>query len=160
MGVLPREAIRLGMTASSKEDAILIAGRILEELGTVAPGYADAMIERELSISTSIGEGFAIPHGTDASRALVHRTGLSFVQFPAGIDWNGDRVFVCIGIAARDDAHMEILGQLANILVEPDQAAQLREASDPTLVLSILGPALEEAPAETDDEDGAAPRAG
>lgn len=161
MGVLPREAIRLGMTAGSKEDAILIAGRILEELGAVAPGYADAMLEREKSISTSIGEGFAIPHGTDESRSLVQRTALSFVQFPAGIDWDGDRVFVAIGIAARDDAHMEILGELANILVEPDQAAQLREASDPAVVLSVLGSALEEeATTATDDEDGTAPRPG
>lgn len=161
MSVLPREAIRLGMTASSKEDAILIAGRILEGLGAVAPGYADAMLEREQSISTSVGEGFAIPHGTDESRALVHRTALSFVQFPAGVDWGGDRVFVAVGIAARDDAHMEILGQLANILVEPDQATQLREASDPAVVLSVLAPALEEeATTATDDEDGTAARPG
>ena len=149
MGVLPVEAIRLGMTASSKEDAILVTGRILEELGAVAPGYAEAMLERERSISTSLGEGFAIPHGTDESRALIHRTALSFAQFPAGVDWDTDRVFVCIGIAARDDAHMEILGQLANILIEPDLAAQLREANDPAVVLSVLGPALEEE-AQTD----------
>ena len=42
MEVLPREAIHLGLAAGSKEDAILATGRILEELGAVDTGYADA----------------------------------------------------------------------------------------------------------------------
>ena len=146
MEVLPREAIRLGLAAGSKEDAIRATGRILEELGAVDAGYADAMLERERGMSTSVGEGFAIPHGTDESRVLIRRTALSFAQFPAGIDWGEDRVFVCIGIAARDDAHLEILASLANILIEPEHASQLREATDPDVVLAVLAPALEEAP--------------
>jgi PTS system mannitol-specific IIA component len=147
MSVMPREAVRLGLTASSKEDAILAAGRILEELGTVDPGYAEAMLERERGISTSVGEGFAIPHGTDESRVLIRTTSLSFAQFPAGIDWGEDRVFVCIGIAARDDSHMEILASLATILMEPEQAQQLREAQDADAVLAVLA-ALEQPTAE------------
>jgi mannitol PTS system EIIA component len=162
VGVLPVEAVRLSLTAGSKEDAILATGRILEELQAVAPGYADAMLEREQIISTSVGEGFAIPHGTDESRVLIHRTALSFAQFPVGVDWDTDRVFVCIGIAARDDAHLGILGRLADILIQPDLARQLREAIDPAVVLSVLGPALEEeeASTETTHEDGTAARAG
>jgi mannitol PTS system EIIA component len=144
VAVLPREAIRLGLTAGSKEDAILAAGRILEELEAVDPGYADAMLEREQTMSTSVGEGFAIPHGTDESRTLIHRTALSFAQFPAGVDWGTDHVFVCIGIAARDDAHLEILASLADILIEPELASQLRTAADPDVVLSVLAPALED----------------
>jgi mannitol PTS system EIIA component len=144
VAVLPREAIRLGLTAGSKEDAILAAGRILEELEAVDPGYADAMLEREQTMSTSVGEGFAIPHGTDESRTLIHRTALSFAQFPAGVDWGTDQVFVCIGIAARDDAHLEILASLADILIEPELASQLRTAADPDVVLSVLAPALED----------------
>jgi len=163
MDVLPREAIRLGLSARSKEDAILAAGRILEELGAVDIGYADAMLERERGMSTSVGEGFAIPHGTDESRELIHRTALSFAQFPAGVDWGEDRVYVCIGIAARDDAHLEILASLANILIEPDQASLLREATEPDVVLAVLAPALQEAPQEpkeTSHPDSTPARAG
>jgi PTS system mannitol-specific IIA component/phosphocarrier protein FPr len=136
--VLPPEAIRLGLTAGSKEDAILAAGRILEELGAVEPGYVAAMLERERGMSTSLGEGFAIPHGTDESRVLIRRTALSFVQFPAGVDWGSDRVFVCIGIAARDDEHIEILGQLADVLIQPELAAKLRDATSAGEVLEVL----------------------
>ncbi len=163
MDVLPPEAIRLGLPAGSKEDAILAAGRILEELGAVEVGYADAMLERERGMSTSVGEGFAIPHGTDESRELIHRTALSFAQFPEGVDWGEDRVFVCIGIAARDDAHLEILASLANILIEPDQASMLREAADPDVILAVLAPALQDAaqqPKETSHPDSTPARAG
>ena len=163
MDVLPREAIRLGLPAGSKEDAIQAAGRILEELEAVDIGYADAMLERERGMSTSVGEGFAIPHGTDESRELIHRTALSFAQFPAGVDWGEDRVYVCIGIAARDDAHLEILASLANILIEPDQASLLREASDPDVVLTVLAPALQDPSQEskeTSHPDSTTARAG
>lgn len=163
MDVLPREAIRLGLPAGSKEDAIQAAGRILEELGAVDIGYADAMLERERGMSTSVGEGFAIPHGTDESRELIHHTALSFAQFPAGVDWGEDRVYVCIGIAARDDAHLEILASLANILIEPDQATLLREASDPDVVLTVLAPALQDPSQEskeTSHPDSTTARAG
>jgi PTS system mannitol-specific IIA component len=142
VSILPREAIRLGMTASSKEDAILATGRILVELDAVAPRYVDAMLERELSMSTSVGEGFAIPHGTDESRVLIRETALSFAQFPAGVAWDTDTVKVCIGIAARDDSHLEILSRLATILIEPELATRLREATDPDVVLAVLAPAL------------------
>jgi PTS system mannitol-specific IIA component len=136
--VLPPEAVRLGLSAGSKEDAILAAGRILQELGAVEPGYVDAMLERERGMSTALGEGFAIPHGTDESRVLIRRTALSFAQFPAGVDWGSERVVVCIGIAARDDEHIEILGQLANVLIQPDLAARLREAATVPEVLEVL----------------------
>lgn len=145
MDVLARDAVRLGATAGSRDEAILEAGRILESVAAVAPGYAAAMVERERSISTSIGEGFAIPHGTDESRELVNWTALSFVQFPAGVPWDDDTVYVCIGIAARDDAHLGILGRLAEILIQPDLAARLRQPPDADVVLSILGSAFGDA---------------
>ena len=147
--VLPREAVRLGQTAETREDAVRLTGRVLEELGAVDRGYADAMVERERSISTSVGEGFAIPHGTDESRVLVRRTALAFVQFPAGVDWDSDRVFICIGIAAKDDAHLDVLSRLAEIIIQPELAARLREAPDADAVLGVLAPAFDPAPEAT-----------
>lgn len=136
--VLSADAVRLGLSAGSRDEAILSAGRILEEVGAVGAGYAAAMVERERGISTSVGEGFAIPHGTDESRALVNRTALSFAQFPEGVAWDGDTVYVCIGIAARDDAHLDLLARLAEILIQPDLAARLRQPTGTDDVLSVL----------------------
>lgn len=144
MSVLNEAAIRLGLSAASKEQAILQAGSALEETGAVAPGYAAAMLERERGVSTNVGEGFAIPHGTDESRELVRQTAISFVQFPAGVPWDGDTVYVCIGIAARDDAHLGILARLADVILQPELAAELRQPASPDAVRAILESALAE----------------
>ena len=106
--------------------------------------YLDAMLERERQISTSIGEGFAIPHGTDESRRFIRETKLAFLQFPDGVDWGDDMVTVCVGIAAVGDEHVGVLARLAQILVVPEQAALLRGAERVEDVLAILGSPLEE----------------
>jgi PTS system mannitol-specific IIA component/phosphocarrier protein FPr len=64
---------------------------------------------------------------------------LSFLQFPAGVEWDDDTVTVCIGIAAVGDEHVGVLANLARVLTVPDQAARLRAAERPQDVLAILG---------------------
>jgi mannitol/fructose-specific phosphotransferase system IIA component len=138
--VLVREAIRLAQHADDKWDALRQSGALLEELGAVDEGYAAAILEREGQISTYMGEGVAIPHGTDASRVLVRRTALGFLQYPDGVDWDGEMVYLCIPIAASGDEHVGVLSALAEILVEGDSAAALRAATDVDDVLSRLSP--------------------
>lgn len=136
--VLSREAIRLGRTATDKWDAIRQCGELLDELGAVEPGYAESMLERERSVSTYIGEGVAIPHGTDASRALVRRTTLGVLRFGDGVDWDGQRVTICVAIAAKGDEHVAVLSALAQILMDPDQARLLRGSEDAGEVHALL----------------------
>jgi PTS system mannitol-specific IIA component len=138
--LLGADAVRLGASASSAEDAIRLTGGVLVDVGAVDPSYVDAMLAREQSVSTYMGEGFAIPHGTVESKDTVQRDALSFVRFPDGVDWNGNDVRVAIGIAAIGDNHVGILSQLAMILVDPDKAKQLREADDIDTILNLLKP--------------------
>lgn len=136
--LLSAEGIRLGLHASDRFDAVRQAGQVLVEIGAVEPPYVEAMLERERSISTSMGEGFAIPHGTDESRRWIRETMLSFLQFPDGVEWDDDRVVVCVGIAAVGDEHVGVLANLARVLVVPEQAARLRSAERIDDVLSVL----------------------
>ncbi len=137
-GVLGREGVRLGLTATDTWDAVRQSGALLDELGAIEPGYPEAMLERERSVSTFIGEGVAIPHGTDEARSLVRRTTLGFLQFPDGIDWDGNDVRVCVAIAAKGNEHMAVLSGLAQILMEPEQAETLRNSSSVDEVLQLL----------------------
>ena len=137
-GVLSAEGVRLGLAAADKWDAVRQAGALLLELGAIEAGYAEAMLERERSVSTYIGEGVAIPHGTDASRSLVRSTSLGVLQFPGGVDWDGNEVKVCVAIASSGDEHVAVLSALAEILMEPDQAERLRSATAPAQVLTLL----------------------
>ncbi len=86
--------------ADSKEARSAHAGRRWSTSGAVEPAYVDAMLERERSISTYVGEGVAIPHGTLAGKEAVVRDALCFLRFPEPVDWDGDEVTVCVGIAA------------------------------------------------------------
>jgi mannitol/fructose-specific phosphotransferase system IIA component len=136
--VLGKEGIRLARSASDKWDAIRQSGALLLELGAVEAGYPETMLERERSVSTFIGEGVAIPHGTDESRALVRRTTLGVLQFPAGVEWDGQRVTICVAIAAKGDEHVTVLSSLAQILMDPDRAATLRGSTSVDEVHELL----------------------
>ena len=147
--VLVRDAVRLAQHADDKWDALRQSGALLEELGAVDAGYAAAILERERQISTYMGEGVSIPHGTDEARALVRRTALGFIQYPDGVDWDGETVYLCIPIAASGDEHVGVLSALAEVLVEPDSAAALRGATDVDDVLARLNPRNPEAAADS-----------
>lgn len=138
---LTTESVRIGATARDRADAIDQCGALLVELGAVEPGYVAAMHEREASIPTFVGEGVAIPHGTDASRSLVRRTALAVIQFPDGVDWGGPTVHVAIGIAASGKEHLQVLSALAGVLADPERAARLRSAASVDDVLELLAPA-------------------
>jgi mannitol PTS system EIIA component len=142
--LLDPAAIRLHAHAASRDEAIRLTGQALADSGAVAPGYIETMLERERSVSTYVGEGVAIPHGTLAARELVHRDALAFLRFPDGVGWGGEQVTVCIGIAARGDGHLAILAQLAEILLDPERSAALRAAAGPADVSRLLRPAREE----------------
>ncbi|AWS42705.1 PTS sugar transporter subunit IIA [Streptosporangium sp. 'caverna'] len=135
---LDPRAIRLNASADGRDDAIRQCGEALLAVGAVEEAYIDTMIERERSISTYVGEGVAIPHGTLAAKEAVRHDAISVVRFPDGVDWDGDRVTVCIGIAARGNGHVALLAQLAEILMEPDQAQALREATEVAEVVRLL----------------------
>ncbi|MGJ9421693.1 PTS sugar transporter subunit IIA [Aeromicrobium sp. CF3.5] len=138
--LLSREAVVIDATASTAEQAIRLTGQVLVDVGAVEASYVEAMLAREQSVSTYMGEGFAIPHGTVESKGSVQRDALSFVRFPEGVDWNGNDVRIAIGIAAAGDNHVGILSKLASILVDPESARQLREVADADTVLALLQP--------------------
>ncbi|MEU4251944.1 PTS sugar transporter subunit IIA [Amycolatopsis sp. NPDC026612] len=142
--ILGAESVLIGCTATGQADAITQVGRKLLELGAVEPDYLDAMHERERSVSTYLGENVAIPHGTDESRRFVKRTKLAILQFPAGVDWDGNDVRLCVGIAAQGSEQVGILSSLARILMDGEQARQLREAPDAETILRLLNQMDEE----------------
>jgi PTS system mannitol-specific IIA component len=142
--LLDRTAVRLTAEAIDREDAVRQCGQALVDCGCVDASYVSGMLQRESTISTYVGEGFAIPHGTEASKAAVRRDALSFLRFPAGVEWGGEKVSVCIGIAAANNGHLPILAALAQILLDPDKAGALRNAETFEEVIEQLATADDE----------------
>jgi PTS system mannitol-specific IIA component len=131
-------SIRLDAVAADRDDAIRQAGAALIEAGAVDPSYVDAMLERENSVSTFVGEGVAIPHGTLAGKDAVKDDAIVVLRFPAGVDWDGNDVSVAVGIAAKGNGHIALLSQLATVLLDPDKAAALRGAESADQVYELL----------------------
>lgn len=136
--LLTESSIRLDAHASGRDDAITQAGAALVEAGAVDPSYVDAMLQRENSVSTYVGEGVAIPHGTLAGKDAVKDDAIVVLRFPDGVDWDGNPVSVCVGIAAKGNGHIALLSQLATVLLDPEKAAALRGATTPDQVYELL----------------------
>ena len=142
MAILALERIVVQATAVDKEDAIRQAGQLLVSGGCAKPAYIAGMLERESTMSTYLGNGVAIPHGMYENHADVIETGLSIVQFPAGVVWDEDDedelAHLVIGIAATGDSHMNILSNLAEVIEDEEVAEQMAQTSDPQFILDQL----------------------
>ncbi|MEU6717143.1 PTS sugar transporter subunit IIA [Nonomuraea sp. NPDC046802] len=136
--LLDPRAVFLHESAPDRAAAIRRCGRALVEVGAVEESYVEAMLARELTISTYVGEGVAIPHGTAASKEDVKRDAICVVRFPDGVNWDGEHVTLCVGIAAKGDGHVPLLAALADILLDPERARALREATQVSQVLKEL----------------------
>ena len=136
--VLRKENIRLGLDSVTSEEAIIMAGTMLVDSGCVSEKYIDAMFERERIVSTYIGNGVAIPHGVGNSRDLIFDSGIVVLQFPNGIQYNGNETFLVIGISAVDNDHIKILSNIAIVLSEEEQAHELWKTTDIDFVYNLF----------------------
>ena len=139
MSILSKERIFLHASASDKADAIRMAGDLLVKSGCVLPEYVNGMLTREQSMSTSLGNGVAIPHGIYENRDHILQTGISVLQLKDGVDWDADeKVYLVIGIAAAGDEHVGVLANLADVIDNEASLAELLGASDPDVILKYL----------------------
>src|SRR5690242_2195965 len=141
MPILSKDRISLQASAADKQDAIRKAGELLVTSGCVLPEYVNGMLTREQSMSTSLGNGVAIPHGVYENRDHILHTGISVLQLTEGVEWDeGDeRVYMVIGIAASADEHVGVLSNLADVIDNEEALADLLKTSDPDVVVKYLG---------------------
>ncbi len=137
--LLAPESIELDVRAESRDEAITRAGRLLVAAGAVEASYVEAMHEREQSVSTFMGNGLALPHGTNEAKVAVGRTALSFVRYAETVDWKGKQVRFVVAVAAIGDDHLKLLGRIAEVFLDETQVARLEQASSADEVLAVLG---------------------
>ena len=124
--------------AGSKEEAIREAGALLVGSGAVDPGYVDAMLERELTISTYMGSYLAIPHGTNEAKGAIHRSAVCLVRYEEPVDWDGNPVRVVVGIAGVGDEHLSLLSRIALVFTDADRVARVLAATTREALTQIL----------------------
>ena len=127
-GLLSAPAVRFGARAADRYDAVRQCGELLVAAGAVAEEY--------------VGAGVAIPHSTAAGKKYVHRDALAVLVLAEPVEWGeGEPVSLCVGIAALGDRHLDILAELAEILMDPERADRLHRATTADEVIRLLQPA-------------------
>ena len=136
--VIVAEGIKLGQKPVTKEEAIQTAGELLEKLGYVDDSYVVAMQERERLVSTYMGMGVAIPHGTTQVKDTVKKTGIVLLQYPEGVDFGAEKAQLVFGIAGIGDEHLDLLSKLCTLLKDPALLETLKSTDDVQWVLEQL----------------------
>lgn len=139
---LGAENIFLNQHATTKEQAIRFAGEQLVKGGYVEPEYVEAMLEREKLTSTYLGESIAVPHGTIEAKDRVLKTGVVFCQYPDGVRFGEEEDEVArlvIGIAARNNEHIQVITSLTNALDDDSVIERLSKTTSVQEVLDLLG---------------------
>jgi len=138
MSILTIGQIRIHPGSVTQDEALQEATDILVAAGAVTPAYVDAMRQREETVSTFMGNGLAIPHGTNETKDAILDSGLSVVRYDGGVDWAGEQATFVIGIAGRGDEHLEILSQIAILFSDEDDVAKLSAAQTPDELYALL----------------------
>lgn len=149
---LGRDAIYLGRTESTMEEAIEFVGGQLVLRDVVDESYIAEMKKREESVLTYLGNGVALPHGTFESKDAIRGTAIVVAQYPAGLDWGGNEVHLVIGLAAVGDDHVQVLSQIAEVLQDEDICHQLWKTDDADFVFEVLAGDGYSGSEEIDDE--------
>ncbi len=124
---------------------------LLEELTRVYCGenlseeFQDQILEtiliREIRVSTGLGGGVAIPH---ARTNMVVKTGVLFVRFKDGIEWNSmdgslvNFLFLVIGPIASTEEYLFVLSKISKLLSRKSNRADLLSATNEKEVLEII----------------------
>lgn len=136
--VIIADGIQLNQTPVSKEEAIQAAGELLAKLGYVDVSYVDAMQEREKLVTTYMGMGVAIPHGTTQAKGTVKKTGIVLLQYPDGVDFGDEKAQLVFGIAGIGDEHLDLLAKICEMLEDEEVLEKLKTTADVNWVLERL----------------------
>jgi len=155
--VLPASSVRVGAVAADRDAAIDLVGGMLVESGVVTSDYVGEMRARERIVSTYLGNGIALPHGTNEGRTAVRRTGLAVAQFPQGVPWGDESAYIVIGLAALAEEHIGVLSRLATILGDEELCRRLAMTTDANEIYRTLSqsdgePAADHGPPLRPDE--------
>lgn len=141
--LLKAQSIQLGAKPTDKPSAIRLLADLMERGGNLAnkDEYLADVFTREESGSTGLGEGIATPH---AKSSGVAKAGLAAMTVPEGIDFDSldgkpARIFFMIAAPeGESNTHVEVLSQLATMILDPDFKEALIAADSVDTFLALI----------------------
>ena len=155
--ILKPVSIKLNVApANCKGEAINILADLMEKGGNLnnKEEYVKAVIAREESGSTGLGDGIATPH---AKSSAVREAGLAAMVVPDGMDFealdgNPSRLFFMIAAPdSASDLHVQLLSKLAMMVMDPDFKEALINAKTVDEFLKLINEKEEGKTSEEED---------
>lgn len=141
--VLNKDSISCDLKGNSKSEIINELIDLIEKSGKLddKQKVLEAVLEREKSMSTGLGNGIALPHArTDSVKEICVAIGIkkSGVDF-ASLDGKPANIFVMIASPSSGQApHMQVLSAVSGALMHEEIKEKLLEAKDADEVIEIL----------------------
>lgn len=156
--LINKEAIDLNVQASSKEDIIKQAVKLMNKNGNIEneSAYLELVMKREEEGSTGIGEEIAIPHGKGN---CIKKPGIAAMIIPEGVEFNsldGKPVKLLFLIAApnsSENVHLEVLSRLSTLLMDEKFKKELINAKSKDEFLEIINKTENEKIEEKKEEE-------
>jgi mannitol/fructose-specific phosphotransferase system IIA component (Ntr-type) len=149
-----RDAIRsdlvfIGLESENAASAIEVMAREMSAASKLdADMVESALKEREQLGSTSVGNGFAIPH---CKLMNLGEIVVALARFDEGIDFGGSRnhdpvkfFFVVLSPPDQPAEHLQVLSQIARILKNSDLRNQLLDGADADSITVAIHHAAEQ----------------
>lgn len=143
------ELIFLALHAQNAEDAIAVVAQEMSLAAKLDGGLVrDALNEREKLGSTSVGNGFAIPH---CKLANLNQIVLALARFDGGVEFCDAKdhepvrfFFVVLSPPDQPAEHLQVLSQIARILRNSDLRRELFESKGVESVIGAIERAAEQ----------------
>ncbi len=136
------ENVVLDLDAASKKRLFELAGQLFQSNCGISAGEVfDSLFSREKLGSTALGYGIAIPHGRVKG---LKDTACACIRLKAPIDFDApdnlpvDLVFILLAPATATDLHLQILGELAQMLSDAGFRERLRKAPDAEALRALI----------------------
>ena len=141
--LLVKERINLDVQSTDKLNVIREIAKLHDNTGVLEDyeGYVAALNAREEQSSTALEEGIAIPH---AKTEFVKQPALAMGRSKNGIDYDSmdgepsTLFFMIAAPAGANNAHIETLARLTQLLLDDDFKKSLDNAKTPEEVLDII----------------------
>jgi len=134
--------IFLGLEAADAPSAMAAVAELrAPEIGLEPRRVVAGLLEREVLGSTSVGNGFAIPHcKLQGQRGIA----VAVARFDRGVPFGGNGhppvqlLFIVLSAPDQPAAHLQVLSQIARLLKRPELRAELLAAADPQSLAEVI----------------------
>ncbi len=140
--MISEKDVQIGLKADDWEDAVRKAAEPLREKGDIDQSYIEAMVKsvRDNGPYFVLTHGFALAHARPECGA--RKDALNFSTFDPPVKFNAginDPVCLIATLAATDaESHINLLAELADILLEDGKLEKMFAASSPEEFCDLL----------------------